>query len=281
MNILTFDIEDWFCHDNYTQDFDWGKYEVRIEIGLNKILDKLEDLELKGTFFCLGWIAENQPQIIKQIAKRGHHIGCHSYQHQLSSRFTLNEFYEDTKKAKFLLEDLIGSEVNSFRAPSFSFTEKNLYCLEALALLDFKSDCSFFCAKREAGGLPNLNITKPCIVEYKGYELKEFPMSTLSIFGKEMIFSGGGYFRVIPWVIIDYLFNKKSYNMTYFHPSDFDPDQPSMKQLKISRRIKNEIGLKGSFKKFEKLISNKKFINIESAISNIDWDKAEKFKLFD
>ena len=67
MNIITIDLEDWFCHDNYTQDFNWHKYEVRIEIGLDLILEELDKNKIKATFFCLGWIAKYQPKIIRKI----------------------------------------------------------------------------------------------------------------------------------------------------------------------------------------------------------------------
>ena len=87
MKILTFDIEDWYNVDFITQDFNWDKYEVRIYEGVDRILERLEKDNINGTF-CLGWLAEKHPTIIKRISDMGHHIGCHSYQHQLLFRFT-------------------------------------------------------------------------------------------------------------------------------------------------------------------------------------------------
>ena len=108
MNILTFDIEDWYNCDFISGDFEWDKYEVRIYEGVRRILNDLEIRNQKGTFFCLGWLAEKHPSIIREIADRGHEIGCHSYQHELSHRFTLEEFISDTSKAKALIESVIG-----------------------------------------------------------------------------------------------------------------------------------------------------------------------------
>mgnify|MGYP002237796581 CR=1 FL=1 len=85
MNILTFDIEDWYNHDDYSQDFEWDKFEVRLYEGVDKILEALDRRHLRGTFFCLGWVAEKHPAIIRRIADGGHQIGCHSYQHQLAT----------------------------------------------------------------------------------------------------------------------------------------------------------------------------------------------------
>ena len=100
MNILTFDIEDWYNHDDYSQDFEWDKFEVRLYEGVDKILEALDRRHLRGTFFCLGWVAEKHPAIIRRIADGGHQIGCHSYQHQLATRFTPAQFEQDTGKAK-------------------------------------------------------------------------------------------------------------------------------------------------------------------------------------
>jgi peptidoglycan-N-acetylglucosamine deacetylase len=279
MNILTFDIEDWFCHDNYTQDFNWNKYEVRIHKGLDLILDELDKQNQKGTFFCLGWIAENQSSIIKEIHKRGHQIGCHSYQHQLATRFNRNEFYNDTYKAQNLLENLISEKVSVFRAPSFSITKDNLFTLEVLVELGFEIDCSIFPISRECGGLPNYGKAEPAIIYYNGHELKEFPISTHTIFGKTIIFSGGGYFRILPYVMLKRFAEKNNYVMSYFHPSDFDPGQPSMKNLSLIRRWKNEVKLDGAFNKFQKYIHELSFINIEEADKIVDWSKARKVVL--
>lgn len=275
MNIITIDLEDWFCHDNYTQDFNWHKYEVRIEIGLDLILEELDKNKIKATFFCLGWIAKYQPKVIRKIYDAGHHIGCHSFQHQLSYRFNKKQFIEDTGKAKMLLEDVIGDKVNSFRAPSFSFTKSNLYAFEALVELDFEFDCSVFPTLRECGGLPDFEYNTPAYISYNGIKIKEFPMSLYSFFGKKIVYSGGGYFRIFPYDFLRYITNKSDYVMTYFHPSDFDPGQPRMKHLSLLRRFKNEAGLNNSLPKFQKYLSEFNFINITEADKLIDWENAK------
>lgn len=148
MNILTFDIEDWYNHDDYSQDFEWDKFEVRLYEGVDKILEALDRRHLRGTFFCLGWVAEKHPAIIRRIADGGHQIGCHSYQHQLATRFTPAQFEQDTGKAKKLLEDIAGREVNAYRVPSFSITRNNLWAFDLLAKLGFRYDCSVFLPAR-------------------------------------------------------------------------------------------------------------------------------------
>lgn len=271
MNILTFDIEDWYCHDNYSQNFEWEKFEVRIYEPLEKILQSLDEKQIKATFFCLGWLADNHPKIIRDIAEQGHQIGCHSYQHQLSFRLNYNEFYEDTYKAKSVLEDVSGKEVNCFRAPSYSITSENLYAFEVLAKLGFTHDSSVFPINRECGGFTDYGEAVPKIIKYNGYTIKEFPMNTYKFLFNDMVFSGGGYFRILPYFMIKHWANKSDYIMSYFHPSDFDPHQPKMKHLPLMRQFKNEIGLKGAFDKFKKYINDNSFMSIEEADKAIDW----------
>ena len=98
MKILTFDIEDWYNCDFLSQDFNWDKYEVRIYDSVDKILNELSRHKLRATFFCLGWLAEKHPDIIRRIYANGHQIGCHSYQHELAHRFNKEEFRADTLK---------------------------------------------------------------------------------------------------------------------------------------------------------------------------------------
>lgn len=269
-NIITFDIEDWYNHDDYSRDFAWEKHEVRIYEGTEKILTAMADSGLKGTFFCVGWIAEHHPQVIKDIAAAGHHLGCHSYQHELASRFTPQEFKEDTYKAKCLIEDVAGVEVDAFRVPSFSITTKNLWAFDVLAELGFKYDSSVFPSNHEFGGIPSYPA-EPSILRTHNGDLKEFPICLGKLFGREIVYSGGGYFRVMPYSLLKKWTANDPYVLSYFHPSDFDPGQPQMPQLSQMRQFKNRVGLKGSYEKFKRYIKDFDFVDLITVDKMIDW----------
>ena len=272
MRIITFDIEDWYNHDDYSRDFAWEKHEVRIYEGTEKILSSLAERNLKGTFFCVGWIAEHHPQVIKDIAAAGHHIGCHSYQHELASRFTPEQFKEDTYKAKCIIEDVAGCEVNAFRVPSFSITASNLWTFDILTELGFTYDSSIFPSTHEFGGIPAYPAVPSLLKTHNGV-LKEFPICLSHFAGREIVYSGGGYFRVIPYSLLKKWTSRDSYVLSYFHPSDFDPGQPNMPQLPIMRQIKNRVGLKGAFSKFKKYIKDFDFVDVLDADRQIDWSE--------
>ena len=274
MHLLTFDIEDWYNCDFITSDFNWEKYEVRIYKGVEKILQELSERNLKATFFCLGWIAEKHPQVVLDIYKQGHHIGCHSYQHELAFRFNREEFKKDTEKAKKLLEDLIGEKVDVFRAPGFSITEKNTWALNVLSELGFEYDCSLFPAKHDYGGFPNYGKAEPALLKLSnGALLKEFPINIHQIAGKNIVFSGGGFFRLFPYWLIKKWGKQTPYLMTYFHPRDFDPEQPVVKTLPLIRKFKSYVGLSKAFPKFQRLLSDFEFISVKEADNLIDWEK--------
>lgn len=270
MNILSFDIEDWYNHDDYSRDLDWGKHEVRIYDGTEKILDALAERNMKGTFFCVGWLAEHHPKIIQWISDNGHQLGCHSYQHELATRFTRGQFKEDTYKSKCLIEDVSGKEVNAYRVPSFSITQYNLWAFDVLAELGFEYDSSVFPSKHEFGGLPDFPST-PHIIRTPNGDLKEFPISLGSFLGRDLVFSGGGYFRVMPWWLLKKMTTESDYVLAYFHPSDFDPGQPKMPQLSYMRQFKNRVALKGAYSKFKRYIDSFEFVSMEDAERNIDF----------
>ena len=278
MNIITFDIEDWYNHDDYSRDFAWEKHEVRIYEGTERILTAMADRGLKGTFFCVGWIAEHHPQVIRDIVKAGHHLGCHSYQHELATRFSMTEFKGDTYKAKCLIEDVAGCEVDAFRVPSFSITRNNLWAFDVLTELGFKYDSSVFPSKHEFGGIPGFKA-EPSMLRTHNGDLKEFPICLGKLLGREIVYSGGGYFRVMPYPLIRKWTEHEPYVLSYFHPSDFDPDQPQMPKLSLMRQFKNRVGLKGSYKKFKKYINEFSFIDFREADKQIDWTKCNVIEL--
>ena len=274
MNILTFDIEDWYNCDFITPDMNWEQYEVRIYEGVDKILEELDQRDIKATFFCLGWIAENHPEVVRKIHRNGHHIGCHSYKHELAFRFDRKGFAEDTKKATILIEDLIGEKINAYRAPGFSITEKNVWAFEVLAEFGFEYDCSIFPAAHDYGGFLSYGTAEPAILKLQNnMQIKEFPMNTKHILGRQLVFSGGGFFRFYPYFLIKEWSADSKYLMTYFHTRDFDPGQPMLESLPAMRKFKSYVGLSTAFSKFQNLLTDFEFLSIEEASKKINWEE--------
>lgn len=281
MKILTFDIEEWFHildNDSTRTEKEWCKYEYRIHDNMERIFRILEESNISASFFVMGWIAEKFPKLIREIVDRGYEIGSHTHLHQLVYNQSIYEFKADVERSIKTLEDISGKKVKYFRAPGFSITEKNIWTFEILHELGIEIDSSVFPAQRGHGGWPSYGSSFPTILNFKGEVLKELPISICTILGKPFIYSGGGYFRVLPYEFIKVMTRRADYVMSYFHPRDMDPYQPKLEGLSIKRKFKSYVGLKRAERKFKKWINDFEFIDIRTADKLIDWDNVEIIK---
>lgn len=281
MNILTFDIEEWFhILDNPStkSESQWNNYEVRIHKNMDKIFSLLEDHNLKATFFVVGWIASKYPDIVKKIDSYGFEIGSHTHMHQLMYEQTKSQVQEDLKKSISTIENIISKKIKYFRAPGFSITENNKWIFEILVNNGITHDCSIFPSGRSHGGFPSFKIATPSIIEFNGKKIKEFPINTHNFCGNRFVFSGGGYFRLIPYSVIKNWSKRTNYIMTYFHPRDFDPDQPIIQDLSFFRKFKSYVGLGSCLSKLEKWVIDFNFTDLKNADNQIDWNKVPIIK---
>jgi polysaccharide deacetylase family protein (PEP-CTERM system associated) len=127
--LLSFDVEDWFQVENlrsiYPPD-SWDQQQLRIEIGTRRVLELLRKHRAKATFFTLGWIAQRVPQLIRDIAADGHEVASHGSSHVMPIEQSLDEFRDDIRGAKALLEQLTGAPIRGYRAPSFAIDDARL-----------------------------------------------------------------------------------------------------------------------------------------------------------
>lgn len=274
MRILTIDVEEWFhILDNYSTKThqEWKNYEGRIHRNMSRIFSILESTNTKATFFCLGWIAETYPDVVREIVARGYEIGTHSQMHQLVYEQTPAAFEQDLIQSLDILENITGKKVKYYRAPGFSITEKEKWAFEVLIKHGIEVDSSVFPAPRAHGGFPCFGYAGPSIIQYNGISLKELPINYKPLGKFSLIFSGGGYFRLFPYSFINRWSTQADYLMCYMHPRDFDPDQPMINELSLIRKFKSYYGLKQAEGKFEKWLLDFKFTDIQEAIDQIDW----------
>ena len=174
---------------------------------------------------------------------------------------------------------MIGREIDAY-GPGFSITENNTWAFEVLSELGFKYDCSIFPSNHDYGGFPSFGQAEPVLLQLNsGAVLKEFPINMIKFMGKNLVFSGGGFFRLYPYVFIKKWSRQSPYLMTYFHTRDFDPNQPMMKNLPLVRKFKSYVGLKKAFSKFQNYLNDFDFFNIHQADSMIDWSTRRLIKI--
>lgn len=282
MNILTFDIEEWFHlldNDSTKTADEWSSFESRIHRNMERITTLLQQHGQSATFFCLGWVARKYPEVIRSLVQAGYEIGSHGCMHQLVYEQRPEEFRKDLEQSIRVLEDISGTKVRYYRAPGFSIRQDNIWAFEILSECGIEIDCSIFPAPRAHGGFPAYGVPAPSIVSYRGHQLKELPMSFASIAGRQMVFSGGGYFRLAPYALIRRWTAGSEYMMTYLHPRDFDAGQPVISGLSAMRTFKSYVGLAGAQAKLERWISDFRFVDIRTAEKLIDWASVPVVKL--
>lgn len=291
MNLLTFDIEEWYL--NQQKGGPTEKY-AEYDRYLDAILDKLDERHFKATFFCVGEMGMSFPEVIRKIQNRGHEIGCHSNIHTWLNKMTEAECREDTHRAVASLEQCIGEKVLSYRAPAFSIGEKNKFALEILVENGIERDASIFPAVRDFGGFSKFGQKEPCIVEYNGIKFKEFPICTTQIMGKEMAYSGGGYFRFFPLSFVKKEMEKNKYAMCYFHIGDLIPEtkkmrskaeyenyykEPGTLKARLTRYLKSNLGKKNAINKMMQLMDELSFMGLQQADQLIDWNLVRAVKI--
>lgn len=300
INSLTIDIEDYFQVSNFSKVInfsDWDKYECRVERNTFYLLNILDEFNVKGTFFVLGWIAERYPNLIKSIHKEGHEIASHGYSHKLLNLQAWEEFREDVRKSKRILEDITGKDVIGYRAPSFSLNQKSLWALEILKEEDFKYDSSIFpmnwyrfsTSKKlrfpfiingNSSGFLNCQNSFNKLIEPLDINnsinsfnefIIEFPISTIRIFVNNFPVAGGGYFRLFPYQFIKWGFKRINIQerkpfIFYIHPWEFDENQPSIKGISITSKFRHYINLNKTEEKLKKLLNDFSFSRVKDVL---------------
>jgi len=272
MRILTFDVEDWFhILDNPTTDSPavWPRLESRVERNTDRILDELGSRGMRATFFCLGWVAEHHPGVVRRIAEEGHEVGTHSYAHVPIHRQQPKQFDADLVRSTRLLEDLTGKLVTCYRAPGFTLAPNCEWAVEVLLANGISVDCSVFplpCG----GDRFDASLSRPFVIKSSSGRLRELPVSVGRWMGARYV-CGSGYFRLSPYDIVRRHLVEDDYVMSYFHPRDFDSDQPRVEGLSVLRQMKVRVGLRSSWARFCRVLDQFDFLSVGEAVRRIDW----------
>jgi len=246
-NALTIDVEDYFqvsAFAPYIARADWDRRECRVEHNVERILALLDEHDISATFFTLGWIAERYPQLVRRIASHGHEVASHGYGHERASDLDEAAFSSDVRRAKGVLEDLIGSAVLGYRAPSFSIGPANLWALDSLARTGHRYSSSIYPIRHDHYGMPDA----PRFVHQAVDGLIEIPITTLRLFNRNLPSSGGGYFRLLPYALSRWMLRRvnevdRQSAVFYFHPWEIDPGQPRIAGIDRKTRFRHYVNI--------------------------------------
>ncbi len=246
-NAMSVDVEDYFQVSAFAPHIaraDWERLPCRVERNVDLILGLLDEGGAKATFFTLGWIAERHPTVVRRIADHGHEVASHGYGHERASDLSPERFREDITRAKKLLEDLCGTEVRGYRAPSFSISRRNWWAVDEIRAAGYRYSSSIYPVKHDHYGMPEAPR-----FPYRLHDmLWELPPTTVPLLGRNWPAAGGGWFRLLPYGVSRWLLwqvndKEQAPCMFYFHPWEVDPDQPRQSGVSLKTRFRHYVNL--------------------------------------
>lgn len=262
-NIISVDVEEYFHPTELAtcvRPDEWTTLPSLVEPETRRVLDILDRHHVTGTFFILGWVAQRYPGLVREIASRGHEMGCHSFWHRLVYDLTPAEFREDTRCAVDAIQDACGIPPRAYRAPSFSITQRSLWALEVLVELGFTYDSSIYPIEHDRYGIPGFGRHARQMATPSG-PIFEVPIATVELSGRQVTPVGGGaYMRLLPYRYT--AAGVRRVNATdqqpacmYLHPWELDAHHPRLAQGWVSR-LRTYGGLRSMPRKLERLLSD-------------------------
>ncbi len=284
-HLLTVLVEDYFhvgAFENLIQQRNWSHFEPRYEQNTLKALDLLDDYNTKATFFVLGWIAEQNPRLIREIVSRGHEVASRGFYHRSLRHLTPVEFREDLRRTNQVLEDAGGQKIIGYRAAEKLAYEKDDWVFDILAEEDFVYDASFLPVKKDAKSKRLAHQ-----VHANGKVVWEFPYSTRNVGLGLLPISGGNYFRQIPYTLLKHAVHDwhERYEepfVLYFHVWELDPEQPRISAASRYNRIRHyrkldkmEWVLKEYLKKYD-FVGGAAFLDVKDDLRIANYELQEE-----
>ena len=273
VNAFSVDVEDWYQvadFDAVVGFADWDRYESRVARNTDRILTLCDEVGVRGTFFVLTWNAERHPEIVRRIAAAGHEIASHGYAHRLIYEQTPETFRDDITRAKATLEDITGTAVLGYRAPSASVTPRSLWALDVLLDVGLRYDSSIFPIRDTLYGLPDADRFPHVIRRRDGRELLEFPLATTRLFGRNVPLACGGWLRVFPYRYTRWAMRRVNREghpaVAFVHPWELDPEQPRMRTAGRRGFSTHYVGLRGTYGKLRRLFRDFRFAPLRDVL---------------
>jgi polysaccharide deacetylase family protein (PEP-CTERM system associated) len=273
-HFFTVDVEEYFqvkALESVVSPADWLSRPSRVGASVDAILDALARHEARGTFFVLGWLARHQPNVVRAISDAGHEVASHGFSHERVTSLSAAAFREDLRSSKNALEDLTGSAVLGYRAPSFSIVPGCEWAFDALLEEGYVYDSSIFPIRRRGYGYPSAPRA-PYVMQRASGALAEFPLATTSLFGLPIPAAGGGYLRHFPLGVVRRAFREAGERgergTFYVHPWEVDPGQPRL-PVSTLNYVRHYRGLDTALERIETLLSEFRFVSIASFLPQL------------
>jgi polysaccharide deacetylase family protein (PEP-CTERM system associated) len=249
----------------------WNQLESRVAVNVDRLLTLLAEHDTRGTFFVLGWVADRSPGVVRAIADAGHEVASHGWDHRRVTHQTPDQFRESVRRAKGLLEELVGQPVLGFRAPSFSIVPGREWALDILIDEGYRYDSSLVPVRRPGYGYATAR-REPHRIDRPAGVIEEFPPATLRVGGWNVPAAGGAYLRIFPLSLVRgalAAFERRGVPATfYIHPWELDPGQPRL-PVSVTARARHYTGLRRTVPRLRRLLREFRFTAVADGCSSI------------
>lgn len=266
-HVFSVDVEEYFqvnAFEGFVSRESWDELPSRVEAGVHTLLELLDGYDAKGTFFTLGWIADRHPHVVRAIADAGHEIASHGWWHRRVVTLTREQFRDEVRDSRLLLEDVTGTQVLGYRAPSFSILPRVEWAYDVLLEEGYRYDSSVFPIRRRDYGNPRAT-PHAHVVKRSGGEILELPMATTRIAGVRVPGAGGAYLRLLPFWITRRVLRESAGRgesaVLYVHPWEIDPEQPRL-DVRMLARLRHYSGLDRTLPRLRRLLDEFVFVSI-------------------
>ncbi len=238
------------------------------------ILEQLASRGIHGTFFIVGQVTQTDPDLVRSICGAGHEVASHGWDHRRIHVMSPESFKEDIRTSKDALEQVCGTAVVGYRAPTFSMVRQTAWALDILAEVGMAYDSSIYPVHHDRYGIPDAPRC-PFLAQGLEREILELPPATLRIGGLNVPIGGGGYFRLLPFPLMKLALSlsrsdpRCGATVLYFHPWEFDPDQPQLPLHALSR-FRTYVGTRRTRDRFARLLSGYSFMRAIDLARQLD-----------
>jgi polysaccharide deacetylase family protein (PEP-CTERM system associated) len=257
---FTVDVEDWYQGIPIESGLK-SRCERRLHRGVDTLIEMLAERNVLGTFFLLGPVAKEFPEVVRRIADAGHEVGCHGWSHDLLYTMTPERFREETRRAVGAISSITGRPVTAYRAAYFSLTRASYWALEELAALGFQYDSSIFPVNNWRYGIPDFD-PRPQWIETRSGGIYELPITVRRVLGRNLPATGGAYFRIYPYEVtranLKALEHEGRPLVFYLHPWELDPGHPRV-PFAWKARVTHYVNLDSTERKLRRLLDEFEF----------------------
>lgn len=275
IHALSFDLEEWYHGDLLAPHVPVEQRVSQVREAIRPILELLRSAGVRATFFTVGEVARDHPDLIRELASDGHEIASHTMTHPNLWRLTEAEFRDELEQYRgALAAALPGQQALGFRAPMFSLDRRTPWVLGVLRDMGYRYDSSivpvrtpWYGVSGAPLGIYRASLDDPARADAKDGFL-EFPLTACALGPVRIPTSGGAYMRLLPYPVFRGLLRRVARQrpfVIYVHPWETYPGTPSY-PLPLIERFGLYTNIRHALRRLERLLHDFSFAPVREVL---------------